>query len=286
MPKKEPLALRFSRPTTLPQHLQTRLGQPQKQNQSPVLLLHGTVDSPGAWLTLAQALFEAGYNVFTPSYGNRGTAPLVQSVREIADYAAQILATTGSDCLDIVGHSQGGAIAYDILDDPRLTGKINTVVSISGTVHGISWPRQLRWIGMGRRWLARTVAGDALVDQLVRYSACCPVTGGMIRQSEHIQHVGKPGPRYWVNLLSHSDGIVGAQSAAQDRDFINPQSCSDTAEAAGSDERPVKTEVTTIWMDDAIGRPIAHWQQQGDADVAQLVIELLDAHKRRQAECG
>ena len=264
---KKPLALRLSKPSELSEPLRAALTARQAEHSTRaesstgtgsfsgrdhVLLLHGTVDSPGAWQSLAEALYDAGFIVHVPAFGHRGTAPLATSVHEVADIAAHILersTTDASERLNIVGHSQGGAIAFDLLSDPRLAGRIDTVVSISGTVHGSSWPRQLRWIFMGRRWIARILAGQAMVDQMYRYGRDLGAV------------VGKPRPRRWVNLLSHGDGIVGAESVARPEDF------GDEEMGATSNADCPGTEVTTLWIEDLIGRPVVHWQQQGDPDV-------------------
>ena len=81
----------------------------------PVIALHGTLDSPGAWAPLADGLRSLGRRVYVPAYGNRGTAALADSVAEVEDYINGVCAETNSDTVDIVAHSQGGLLAFLLL---------------------------------------------------------------------------------------------------------------------------------------------------------------------------
>lgn len=84
----------------------------------PVMLVHGTGGGRQTnWATLAAVLVREGYCVFAPTYGALGSVwpasaigglgPKVDSSWQIKMFADRILAATGSDRLDLVGHSQG-----------------------------------------------------------------------------------------------------------------------------------------------------------------------------------
>lgn len=68
----------------------------------PVIALHGTLDSPGAWAPLADGLRARGRRVYVPAYGDRGTAALVDSVAEVESYINGVCTETNSDTVDIV----------------------------------------------------------------------------------------------------------------------------------------------------------------------------------------
>ncbi len=87
---------------------------PSAAHPRPVVLVHGlTTNMYEDWLTLSPALHSAGYCVFALTYGegafpNRGGfLPMEQSAVELDTFVARVLAATGADQVDLVGHSEG-----------------------------------------------------------------------------------------------------------------------------------------------------------------------------------
>ncbi|MCF8589166.1 esterase/lipase family protein [Gordonia liuliyuniae] len=92
--------------------------RPTAKHPRPVMLVHGTGGGRQTnWATLAAVLVGDGYCVFAPTYGALsalwpasaigGLGPKVDSSWQIKSFADRVLAATGSDELDVVGHSQG-----------------------------------------------------------------------------------------------------------------------------------------------------------------------------------
>ncbi|MGO3328103.1 esterase/lipase family protein [Gordonia sp. (in: high G+C Gram-positive bacteria)] len=92
--------------------------EPPNRHPRPVMLLHGTGGGRQTnWATLAAVLVREGYCVFAPTYGALGAGwpasavgglgPKVDSSWQVKIFADRVLAATGSDRLDVVGHSQG-----------------------------------------------------------------------------------------------------------------------------------------------------------------------------------
>ncbi|GEE03413.1 lipase [Gordonia spumicola] len=85
----------------------------------PVILAHGTAGGAQTnWGTYVPLLTQAGYSVFTLTYGAiegsrwpisalGGMAPIERSAVEFAAFAERVMAATGADKVHVVGHSQG-----------------------------------------------------------------------------------------------------------------------------------------------------------------------------------
>ena len=92
---------------------------PTAEHPRPVILVHGTgANRQTNWATYVPLLKDEGYCVFAPTYGVMpgsewprsafgALAPLADSARELAAFVDEVLAATGAETVDIVGHSQG-----------------------------------------------------------------------------------------------------------------------------------------------------------------------------------
>ncbi len=223
----------------------------------PVVCLHGTVANGGNWAALAQLLLARGRVVVTPTYGERGTAPLADNRAEVTRIVRRTLELTGADRVDLVGHSQGGLLAglvvADVLDDDI----VRRVICLSGTHRGVRMPR-----GVPMSAIAATF-GPALADQ-VRLRRQLLAGSGLPEVARAVRaHLNADGaddtddarlPR-WFDLVSDADHVV-------------PPDC-----ALTPDEYP---GATTIRLEDRLGRGVAHHLQPHDRSVAGLVAELLD----------
>lgn len=106
---------------------------------NPVVLVHATVLNQQAnWAYLSPTLANAGYCVYSLTYGTTSwsgnvaaLAPTKQSVQQVSTFIKQVLAKTGAAKVDLVGHSQGGAIAHLVTTLPGMANRIGTVVGIS-----------------------------------------------------------------------------------------------------------------------------------------------------------
>lgn len=222
----------------------------------PVVCLHGTVANGGNWAALAQLLLARGRVVVTPTYGERGTAPLADNRAEVMGIVRRTLELTGADRVDLVGHSQGGLLAglvvADVLDDDI----VRRVICLSGTHRGVRMPR-----GVPMSAVAATF-GPALADQ-VRLRRQLLAGSGLPEVARAVRdHLNAGGPAddgtrlpRWFDLVTDADRVV-------------PPDC-----ALTTDEYP---GATTIRLEDRLGRGVAHHLQPHDRGIAGLVAELLD----------
>ena len=222
----------------------------------PVIALHGTLDSPGAWASLADGLRDCGRRVYVPAYGNRGTAALVDSVAEVEAYINGVCAETNSDTVDIVAHSQGGLLAFLLFT--RLANhecerfSFRRVISVSGSVGGVNLTGISSILGWWNGTPARWLMGQALADQIA-------VAAGKYRlpaanTAPHLRGRKAAAPD-WINVISHHDNLVIPWS--------------DTAQRFLPDSQTVLLET------ELEGRSVAHWKQQTDPEVIDLITRLL-----------
>jgi pimeloyl-ACP methyl ester carboxylesterase len=149
----------------------------------PVLLVHGFGGAKSSWSLVAQALSARGVTVDAISY-----APVGNSVEQLADkLVAEVdrtLSRTSADKVHLVGHSLGGVIIAEAILDSRLTGRVDTVVTLGSPFGGSPWAGALPFVEIvralrrgspllrrlastplpdGVRWLSVTAALDVVV---------------------------------------------------------------------------------------------------------------------------
>lgn len=152
----------------------------------PVLLVHGFGGAKSSWTLVAHALSARGLTVDAMSY-----APVGNSVEQLAaQLVAEVEATlsrTGADKLHLVGHSLGGVIIAQAILDPRLSGRVDTVITLGSPFGGSPWAGVLPVLELvralragspllrrlastplpdGVRWLSVTAALDIIVPGL------------------------------------------------------------------------------------------------------------------------
>lgn len=149
----------------------------------PVLLVHGLAGTKSSWSHLAKTLNARGLTFDAVTY-----APFGTSVELLADHLAvdveRMLAQTGADKVDLVGHSLGGVVIAQALASGRLSRKVDTVVTLGAPFGGSPWAHMLPFGTLiralrvdspllrrlatapapdGVRWLAVTAALDIIV---------------------------------------------------------------------------------------------------------------------------
>jgi triacylglycerol lipase len=152
----------------------------------PVVLVHGFAGSKSSWALVANALKARGVAVEAMSYPPVGT-----SVQQLADRLVaeveRILVATGTDKVHLVGHSLGGVVIAQAIADRRLTGRVDTVITLGSPFGGSPWAGVLPFVEIvrelrtgspllrrlasaplpdGVRWLSLTAALDIIVPGL------------------------------------------------------------------------------------------------------------------------
>jgi triacylglycerol lipase len=152
----------------------------------PVLLVHGFGGDKSSWTLVAQALCERGLTVEAMTYPPVGISVEQLANRLVAE-VARTLSRTGADKVHLVGHSLGGVVIAQAISDPRLNGRVDTVITLGSPFGGSPWAGVLPVIEIVRalrpgspllrrlastplpddvRWLSVTAALDIIVPGL------------------------------------------------------------------------------------------------------------------------
>ncbi|MGW2085837.1 esterase/lipase family protein [Streptomyces sp. NPDC001880] len=118
--------------------------KPSAAHPRPVVLVHGTLgNSIDNWLVLAPYLVNRGYCVYSLDYGQlpgvpvfNGLGPVDKSAGQLASFVDKVLAATGADKADLVGHSQGGMMPNHYLKFLGGAAKVNALIGIAPDNHG------------------------------------------------------------------------------------------------------------------------------------------------------
>lgn len=238
-----------------PERLETDwAARPTPDHPRPVVLIHGTNDTSGAWGPAARALRGDGYAVFAPDYGREatsvrgragggGTGDIEDSARELTAFVRQVLAATGATAVDVVGHSQGGLLAHLIAREGGLP--VDRLVTLGSTLRGTAPLGTLDG-------LAHTRAVAAGLDAFLGPSARQQVRGSALLARLAAGSDTRPGITY-VSIASRHDRTV------------RPASAQHLAEGPG---------VRNVWLDD-LAR-VSHAQMPQHPAVIALLREALD----------
>jgi triacylglycerol lipase len=89
---------------------------------------------------LAPYLLSQGYCVYALNYGNNATGDINASAHELSDFVDFVLAQTGATKVDMVGHSQGGLMPRDYINNFDGASKVDKLIGLSPSNHGTTNP--------------------------------------------------------------------------------------------------------------------------------------------------
>ncbi|HUR77786.1 MAG TPA: alpha/beta fold hydrolase [Acidimicrobiales bacterium] len=116
--------------------LRTGVPSGDQSLDTPVLLLHGYGHNSSAWFMLRKALKQAGFtSVHTMNYN-----PVLQDIPAIAeklsDRVEAICTLTGSDKVNLVGHSLGGVVSRWYVQQMDGDHRVNTAITLASPHKG------------------------------------------------------------------------------------------------------------------------------------------------------
>jgi triacylglycerol esterase/lipase EstA (alpha/beta hydrolase family) len=108
----------------------------------PVVLVHGTFENAAQnWTSLAPYLQAKGYCVYALNYGLNGTQEIHASAQQLKTFVESfVLPTSGASKVDIVGHSQGGMMPRDYINNLGGAAKVDELIGLSPSNHGTTNP--------------------------------------------------------------------------------------------------------------------------------------------------
>jgi triacylglycerol esterase/lipase EstA (alpha/beta hydrolase family) len=120
--------------------------KPSSAHPQPVILVHGTFgDMSDSWQALSPLLANDGYCVFAFNYGSYdgsgalgvyGIGEISRSASQLSTFVNQVLAATGANQVDLVGHSEGGMMPRYYIDFLGGAGKVKALVGLAPSNHG------------------------------------------------------------------------------------------------------------------------------------------------------
>ncbi|WP_067700897.1 esterase/lipase family protein [Nocardia jejuensis] len=231
---------------------------PSRTHPRPVVLLHGTMDDATAWQVLAPRLTESGYCVYAPTYGfgaivpAGGLAPVARSAVEVSEYMDRVLAVTGADRVDIVGHSQGGTIAEYVAKNLGRASLVHKEILLAPVTHGTDL---MGLVDLSSQVPPLRTAVDSAVLPLV-----CAACADLETDSRFVQEltagpIAQPGVRYSV-LATHDDT---------------------TSTPAGSASFIEEPGVTNLFVQDLRPGSVTHKGLPADAAVIDWIAARLDS---------
>jgi hypothetical protein len=139
-------ALTALAPNTPPPGADNWSCRPSATHPYPVVLVNGTfANEDDNWQALSPLLANNGYCVYTFNYGGPpllGTLYAVgdigTSAGELGSFVNQVLASTGSSRVDLVGHSQGGMMPNYYIKFLGGASVVNDFVALAPDNHGTS----------------------------------------------------------------------------------------------------------------------------------------------------
>lgn len=175
--------------------------KPTAKHPRPVVLLHGTwLNAYDTFSFLSPKLAAEGYCSFAFNYGKsglleggglgailpgrNGVGPMVDSAKQVAAFVERVRAATGSDQVDIIGHSQGGTLANYALKFEGLQGKVGKLITFGATHHGTSLMgiatlgRIINNLGIDILGFYRPIVGVANIEQAVGSSFYTTLNAG------------------------------------------------------------------------------------------------------------
>lgn len=178
----------------------------------PMVLITGTFGNMiDNWSGLGPRLANLGYCVYsTPMGGNphlfvQSIGPVLDSAAQVSSFIDSVLARTGAQHVDLVGHSQGGLIAEYYVKLLGGASKVHTVVGISPTTHGTTLS--------GLATLASSFPGA-----LGLVGTACPACTDQVKGSPVVTALGtgpiaQPGVSYTV-IETYNETVVTPAGAA------------------------------------------------------------------------
>lgn len=245
---------------------------PSAKHPNPVVLVHGTAGNRQTnWATYGPLLANEGYCVFSLTYGAHedqpwpvngigAMAPMEQSAAQLGDFVDRVLAATGAEKVDIVGHSQGTLMPTYWIKYLGGEGKVDKYVSLAPL-----------WKGEGAFDLDENLgaARAQWMDDIAPTFA--PLCGACTELVAGTEFMGKiraggvyvPGITY-TNIITRYDDVVIPYTS-------------------GYEEGP---NTTNIILQDVCAQDFAdHLSIAGEPVAATLVLNALDPAHPRPVPC-
>lgn len=174
-------------------------------DRTPIIFVHGLYHNHTAWYLHLRWFRHWGWN-HVKAVNLRGKFRSIQDfTRILAEEVEQVLAETGSEKVDLVGHSMGGLVIRSYLADSFAKTKVRRVVTL-GSPHGGS---KLAVLGLGMATkemipgssFLQTLNQDVQIPEGGRFYAIYTIVDNMVLPNESAQLA-------WEGVQNLENGIV------------------------------------------------------------------------------
>lgn len=238
---------------------------PGSAHPDPVVLIHGTLENENDnWQALAPTLANAGYCIYTFTYGRTwysggidGVADIFTSAQQLGGFIGQVRAATGAAKVDLVGHSQGGMLPRVYL---KYDGGAANVRRIVGLAPDNGVPGVSGWTAFVNLFPGAQQVIDAGCP------ACSQQTTPSFYTNLNAGGETDPGVLYTVIATTHDELVTPAPAQS----FL-----------------PAGRNVTDETVQGACPNdPVGHGGLPYDADAVAMVLNALDPAHRQPVSCS
>lgn len=248
---------------------------PSAERPIPVILVHGTGGGGQTnWGPYVPMLANHGFSVFTLTYGAipgsswpisamGGMRLIEDSAAEFGEFVEKVLASTGAEQVDVVGHSQGTIVPNYWAKFLGGEGKIRRYVSLAPLWHGTEAFGAVRG-ALGSLSMRFGVGGG------IASSVSIPQ---MISGSEFLKKLNADGGPYLA-------GIEYTNISTEHDEFVNPYTNGQIPGGPGMD-------VTNLIVQDGCPQDRSdHLGICGSERAATMVLNALDDIDQKPVPCG
>lgn len=240
--------------------------EPSEEHPNPVVLVHGLIaNATDNWSTMSPLLANNGYCVFALTYGAHpdlppwigGMDPMEESAAELDKFVDGVLAATGAEQVDLVGHSQGTIMPQHYLKFLGGAPKVQRYVALTPLYDGTSLHGSSEVFD---RLAAEVPAAGEFAD------AVCGPCRQFFPGSEYMEKVSEggsavPGVEY-TTIMTKYDELVTPYSSG----FLE-----------GANNIVIQDECPQDFSE--------HLSLVTDANAAQFVLNALDPANARPVTC-
>jgi pimeloyl-ACP methyl ester carboxylesterase len=243
--------------------------KPSAAHPDPVVLVHGLGATMGEnWGYMSPLLAKRGYCVYALTYGLDprfpffgGTIPIEQSAPELATFVNQVLAATGAQKVDLVGHSEGTVMPQYYLKFLGGASKVNKYVAMTPLYNGTN----LLFFGTLASAGAPFGLSQPLLSLVGAFCGSCGefLTGSPLMQQLSAGGAAVPGITY-TTIMTRYDELVSPYTSGA-----------------------LPPPATNIVIQDVCPTDIdEHALEAIDPVVAQLIFNALDPAHTQAVTCG
>jgi triacylglycerol lipase len=238
---------------------------PSAHHPRPVVLVHGTFGNKTTnWQTYAPLLANHGYCVFALTYGQDpshtpvgdefgGMTRMQDSAKELKAFVDRVLKATGTDQVDIVGHSQGTLMPDYYVKFLGGAKHVHRYVSLAPLWHGTATADP--------GGLSANAFGAPSSSTPFCVSCGQMATGSSFMKKMRKGGVAVPGVRY-TNIMTKYDELVSPYTSGREKGMRN-----------------------LVVQDFCATDYTEHFEMAADPVAARIVLNTLDPAHRKKVPC-